>query len=156
MFEPTLIEVPTNIPLTEYQGWKIPILDQGQEGACTGFGLATVANYLLTRRKVIPDPTPVSPRMFYEIAKRYDEWPGENYDGSSARGAMKGWHKHGVCSESEWPCKAKKAATDFLSSARATLSRILNVNHAGHAQVRFHRMASSQHDRRNHLMMQSR
>ena len=25
------------------------VLDQGEEGACTGFGLATVANYLLLR-----------------------------------------------------------------------------------------------------------
>ena len=29
--------------------------------------------------------------MLYEMARRYDEWPGENYEGSSARGAMKGW-----------------------------------------------------------------
>lgn len=135
MFDPTLIEVPTNIPLADYQQWKIPILDQGQEGACTGFGLATVANYLLTRRKVIPDPSPVSPRMFYEIAKRYDEWPGENYEGSSARGAMKGWHKHGVCAESVWPYSAKKTAGDLLTSSRAEeakrrpLGSYFRVNH---------------------------
>ena len=97
IFEATLVEVPTNIPLSDYQKYGVPILNQGQEGACTGFGLATVANYLLRRRKVVPDTIKVSPRMFYEMAKRYDEWPGEDYDGSSARGAMKGWHKHGVC-----------------------------------------------------------
>ena len=44
MFEPTLIEVPTHIPLADYRAWKVPVLDQGSEGACTGFGLATVAN----------------------------------------------------------------------------------------------------------------
>ncbi len=103
MYVPTLIEVPTHIPLREFKKYKIPILDQGMEGACTGFGLATVANYLLTRRKVIPDPTPVSPRMLYELARRHDEWPGEDYSGSSARGAMKAWHKHGVCAEKKWP-----------------------------------------------------
>jgi hypothetical protein len=81
----------------------VPILDQGREGACTGFGLATVAHYLLRRRQVVPDDIEVSPRMFYDMAKRYDEWPGENYEGSSARGAMKGWHKHGVCSGRCWP-----------------------------------------------------
>src|SRR5687767_3031143 len=102
MFEPTLVEVPAHMPLAAYQALHIPILDQGEEGACSGFGLATVANYLLTRRKVEPDPSPVSPRMLYEMARRYDEWPGEDYSGSSARGAMKGWHKHGVCSEKEW------------------------------------------------------
>ena len=50
----------------------------------------------------MPDKDEVSPRMLYNMARRYDEWPGENYSGSSARGAMKGWHKHGVCSRKHW------------------------------------------------------
>jgi hypothetical protein len=41
--------------------------------------------------------------MLYEMAKRHDEFPGEAYSGSSARGAMKGWYKYGVCSERKWP-----------------------------------------------------
>ncbi len=103
MYEPTLIEVPTERSLDEYRKAGVPILDQGQEGACTGFGLATVAHYLLRTRKVVPDPTGVSPRMLYEMAKRYDEFPGEAYSGSSARGAMKGWYRHGVSSSAVWP-----------------------------------------------------
>lgn len=107
MYVPTLVEVPIRIPLETYQGYyeqkPVPILNQGKEGACTGFGLAAVADFLLRRRKVIPDCTLVSPRMFYEMARRYDEWPGEDYSGSSARGAMKGWHKHGVCAFDLWP-----------------------------------------------------
>lgn len=99
MYVPTLMEVPIRIDLDEYKQLCVPVLDQGTEGACTGFGLATVANYLLRKRKVVPDTTSVSPRMFYEIARRYDEWVGEDYEGSSARGAMKGWHKHGICAE---------------------------------------------------------
>lgn len=102
IYEPTLIEVPAQIDLATYKAVGVPILDQGAEGACTGFGLATVANYLLLRRKLPPNMTPVSARMIYEMAKRYDEWPGEDYQGSSARGAIKGWHKHGICSEEAW------------------------------------------------------
>lgn len=108
MYVPSLIEVPTERELQRYREHRIPILDQGFEGACTGYGLATVVNYLLTVRKVVSDCTPVSPRMLYELAKRYDEWPGEGYSGSSARGAMKGWHKHGVCSEETWPSVPSK------------------------------------------------
>jgi hypothetical protein len=103
MYTPTLVEVPSTISLESYRAAGVPILDQGQEGACTGFGLATVANFLLRVRKQVPDSGTVSPRMLYEMAKRYDEWPGEEYSGSSARGAMKGWHKHGVCGEADWP-----------------------------------------------------
>jgi hypothetical protein len=83
------------------------ILDQGTEGACTGFGLACVVNYLFwVRRRNLgekDDFARVSPRMLYELAKRYDEWKGEDYEGSSCRGALKGWHKHGVCAETLWP-----------------------------------------------------
>lgn len=108
MYEATLVEVPPQITLADFKKKKVPILDQGQEGACTGFGLATVANYLLRGRKVQPDKTEVSPRMLYEMAKRYDEWPGTEYDGSSARGAMKGWYKHGICARSLWPYDPRK------------------------------------------------
>jgi hypothetical protein len=41
--------------------------------------------------------------MLYQNARLYDEWRGEDYEGSSCRGAMKGLHKHGVCSEERWP-----------------------------------------------------
>src|SRR2546421_5214530 len=103
MFEPTLIEVPTERALDDYLKAHVPILDQGEEGACTGFGLATVIHYLLRSRRVVPDRAEVSPWMLYDMARRYDEWPGEHYEGASARGAMKGWHKHGVCSKANWP-----------------------------------------------------
>lgn len=84
------------------------ILNQGNEGACTGFGLACVTNYLYWLRHLdLPArgrkaPELVSPRMFYELAKLYDEWPGQDYEGSSCRGALKGWHKHGICTETLW------------------------------------------------------
>jgi hypothetical protein len=76
------------------------ILDQGYEGACTGYALAAVINYLLRGRNI---DRRVSPRMLYEMARRYDEWPGESYEGSSARGAMKGWLRHGVADQTVWP-----------------------------------------------------
>ena len=83
------------------------VLDQGAEGACTGFGLACVVNYLLWLQHLALGSKgnfeSVSPRMLYELARRYDEWPGDDYQGSSCRGALKGWHKHGVCSATHWP-----------------------------------------------------
>jgi hypothetical protein len=76
------------------------------EGACTGFALSAVVNYQLAQRNLITARNrerAVSPRILYEMARRYDEWPGEEYEGSSARGAMKGWVVHGVCKQSSWP-----------------------------------------------------
>jgi hypothetical protein len=133
MFDPTLVDVPVRRPLADYRKRKVPILDQGSEGACTGFGLATVVHYLLRTRGVVPDRDDVSPRMLYEMARRYDEWPGEAYDGSSARGAMKGWHKHGVCSDRHWLYKGRqqKAFFDarFKDALRRPLGAYFRVNH---------------------------
>ena len=118
MYLPNLDEVPVERTLAAWQDVHIPVFHQGTEGSCTGFALMTAAHFLLRTRRVGPDPTVVSPRMFYEMAKRYDEWPGEDYEGSSARGAMKGWHKHGVCSADAWPYV--EGATDReLTTSRA-------------------------------------
>src|SRR5688500_18795864 len=125
MYLANLYEVPTEIPLASYLqrfgNAPVRILDQGKEGACTGFGLAAVANALLTWRRVVPDPAPVSARMLYEMAKRYDEWPGERYEGSSARGAMKGWVAHGVCSDATWPISL--LGHEHLTPERASEAR---------------------------------
>src|SRR6185295_12089471 len=132
MYEPTLIEVPTERPLETYLKAHVPILDQGKEGACTGFGLATVIHYLLRTRKIVPDRGEVSPWMLYDMARRYDEWPGEKYEGASARGAMKGWHKHGVCSMSNWPKEDRdpdRYRIRFAEALRRPLGAYLRVNH---------------------------
>jgi papain like protease len=132
MFEATLIEVPTERPLANYLKAAVPILDQGEEGACTGFGLATVIHYLLRTRKVVPDRGEVSPWMLYEMARRYDEWPGERDEGSSARGAMKGWHKHGVCSKAHWTQDDRhpeRSRIRFAEALRRPLGAYLRVNH---------------------------
>ena len=75
------------------------ILDQKSEGACTGFAVAATINLLNqhANRDVV-----VSARMLYEMAKRNDEWPGEDYDGSSLRGAIHGWKNMGVGKEELW------------------------------------------------------
>jgi len=112
------------------------VLDQGEEGACTGFGLACVVNYLhwrvaLGAPKGRVRQQPVSPRMLYHLARFYDEWPGEDYDGSSCRGALKAWHKHGVCSDALWPYRDAAGHVRFLKPhdtwAEDALTRRLGV-----------------------------
>lgn len=99
---------PTLAPLKEviHPPGNLYILDQGEEGACTGFGLAATINLLYRFQS---KDTRVSPWMLYAMARRYDEWPGEDYDGSSCRGAIKGWKNTGVCAEALAPKLAKKS-----------------------------------------------
>lgn len=97
-YQPALLALPDTL-LSCPQIKPAMILNQGTEGACTGFALAAVVNFLRAKRK---QAVGVSPRMLYELARRYDEWPGEDYEGSSARGAIKAWVKHGVCLRASW------------------------------------------------------
>ena len=53
----------------------VPVLDQGQTNACTGFALASVVYQLQLAAKHEPAQCSVSPFMLYSMARRYDEFP---------------------------------------------------------------------------------
>ena len=104
------------------------ILDQGQEGACTGFGLSCVVNYLRWCKQGLPAKfESVSPRMLYNFARRYDEYEGEDYDGSSCRGALKGWFHHGVCLASDWPYHPANLTPPQYGYAKRAVANTLGV-----------------------------
>lgn len=111
-YEPPLIELRTR--LNPPGNTFAPVLDQGTEGSCTGFALATTINLLLNRRleaagmEVRTGGDLVSPRMLYEMARIHDEWAGEDYDGSSVRGALKGFYHNGICRLAVAPYLAKE------------------------------------------------
>lgn len=73
-------------------------LNQGQEGACTGFGEEHA-------RALSPYPQATSNQMardVYYLARRQDEWEGEDYEGSSVNGAMKAARLMGLIKEWKW------------------------------------------------------
>jgi len=125
IYMPPLQTLPPQSPSPKWIKSHLPkyvkaklVLDQGEEGACTGFGLAGVINYLLYRQSVIvgSKTSPlVSPRMIYHLARKYDEWRGQDYEGSSCRGAIKGWFHHGVCTEALWPYRDKAGVARFMA-----------------------------------------
>jgi hypothetical protein len=88
-----------------YPRLAFSIRDQGEDASCTGFSLAHVIDFLRFREISGENPARVSARMLYEMAKRNDEWAGSAYEGSSIRGAIKGFFRNGVCSESTAPDK---------------------------------------------------
>ena len=104
IYQPSLQALPSR--LLPKRSWMV-VRDQGREGSCTGFGLAAAIDYMYRGQGF---KSKVSARMLYEMAKRHDHWPGDAYEGSSTRGAMKGWHKNGVCAETVWPCDSKDNA----------------------------------------------
>lgn len=111
----------------------LPVLNQEQTNACTGFALANMVHYLLRQRDARA-PT-ISPFMLYSMARRYDEFPGSTKDaGSSLRGAMKGWYRHGACRSNLWerldmpPTAARPQNDWWLDAARRPLGAYYRVD----------------------------
>ncbi|QSX79738.1 N-acetylmuramidase domain-containing protein [Agrilutibacter solisilvae] len=101
-------------PATRLPNNPRPTKQQGETNACTGFALSTVIEYLLaeTEDRAVEG---MSGYMLYSMARRYDEWAldGEGVDtGSSLRGALKGWSKHGASAERLWDTMEMPAATN--------------------------------------------
>lgn len=117
IYTPPLIQLDDEIkrPVTN------DILNQGREGACTGFALAAAINQLRALAKIDGN---VSARMLYEMAKKHDEWTGDGYEGSSLRGAIHGWKNMGVCLEQDW---GNGDTTDGLTVERAKLARHISL-----------------------------
>ncbi len=113
---------PPSLNSLKFRKVRLPVLNQEQTNACTGFALATVVNFLLQGANRAAE-APVSPFMLYSMARRYDEFPGATEDtGSSLRGAMKGWYRHGVCAHPLWttetmPPPATSAVKDWWQNA---------------------------------------
>ena len=119
IYTPPLVQLDNEIrrPVTN------DILDQGIEGACTGFALAAAINQLRATARIDGN---VSARMLYEMARKHDEWTGEDYDGSSVRGAIHGWKNMGVCLEENWK---NTDVNSGLSVERAKLADIYRSAH---------------------------
>lgn len=88
--------------------WTIPdVLDQGNEGACTGFG---TSHMLSSTPRPRPGVTDRFAFTLYKEAQRRDEWPGEDYEGSSVLGAMRASVAAGYISRYVWPRTAREVA----------------------------------------------
>lgn len=75
------------------------VLDQGRHAACTGFAVCGDAWSDPIRVAGITNQLAV---ILYKEAQKVDEWPGENYEGSSVNAAMKVATSWGWYSEYRW------------------------------------------------------
>lgn len=125
------------IPDSVLEPWTtIPVLNQRNTNACTGFALASVLYHLQHSANREPALYSVSPFMLYSMARRYDEFPGDPKadTGSSLRGAMKGWYKHGACAGALWKTEkmpagpVDKANDWWLDAVRRPLGAYYRVD----------------------------
>jgi predicted alpha/beta hydrolase family esterase len=148
LYVPTLQPLPPTFNARPFvdPAFRERVLHQGETQACTGFALASLIEKLhydtWADGQLGDDPVRVSPFMLYYFARRYDELPGEDEDGgSTARGAMKAWSKHGACLRELWPelrqkkgprsdAKTKDSRMRWISDAfRRPLGAYFRVDH---------------------------
>ena len=79
--------------------WKCPLrLNQGREGMCVAFAIA----HEICSQPVPQEITNEDVRQIYEDAQLIDEWPGEDYSGTSLVAGMKVATTLGYYDEYRW------------------------------------------------------
>jgi hypothetical protein len=77
-----------------------PVIDQGREGACVGFGWTNELRALPVEC-VFPDPTAFALGL-YKQAQKLDDQPGENYSGTSVLAGAKACQALGFMTGYRW------------------------------------------------------
>jgi hypothetical protein len=90
--------------------WGLPLLDQGPTPRCVGFSA-----YELLRCSPIRNKPKLTPNDIYKGARQNDEWEGEDYEGSSVRGAMKFLQGEGYIGAYKWAANHEDAVSYILT-----------------------------------------
>ncbi len=102
------ITVPAQVRRRYWAGGAV--LDQGDTPQCVGYaGFGWLTGGPVTNK---PDFTPAD---LYTWARQKDEWPGEDYDGTSTLGLMKALKDKGYISEYRWATDAETLVAWILA-----------------------------------------
>ena len=86
-----------------------PIRDQGPEGTTVGFALAYA---LAAEVERATGQSPLySARSIYVEARKWDEWPGQDYEGTSLLGGLTALKEIGAYLDSDWPYNQRSGPT---------------------------------------------
>lgn len=102
------------------------IRDQGSEGATVGFSVAYALQAEI--KKKFNRSAEISARGLYVMAKKYDEFEGENYEGTSVTGALKAARTAGAYLESQWPYHGSAPNPAVKAPYRITGHKDLGTN----------------------------
>lgn len=112
----------------KYTLWEIgPIIDQGSEGACVGFGWTaeTMAGPIQVDLRNIQHDVPRDPTQFahyvYKEAQQIDQWPGDDYSGTSVLAGAKVMMKLDVLHEYRWAFSADDIIATLMSHGPVVL-----------------------------------
>ena len=92
--------------------WYLGVaLDQGAEPACVGYSTWKWLYGGPVKNRALP----FSPFQLYKEAQKWDEWPGDLYDGTSVRGAFKFLQNQGYVGSYNWAFDVNAVANYVLT-----------------------------------------
>lgn len=105
-----------------YRNWLSPrwrnwpkVLNQGATSRCVAF---SSNKFLLSHRMVnqplYPEDLERSCQELYDRCQKIDEWPGENYDGTSLNAAMKVFREDGFIDKWTWAYEVEPVVRHIL------------------------------------------
>ena len=106
------------------------ILDQGSEGACVGFGWTAEALAGPTQVDLnkVDGPMPKEPNRFanyvYKEAQKIDQWPGEDYEGTSVLAGAKIMMRYRMLHQYRWAF----GVDDVIGALMSTGPVVLGIN----------------------------
>jgi hypothetical protein len=133
-FDERSLEYPirTMLPRVQHKTFTLwqngEILDQGSEGACVGFGWTAeaLAGPVQVDLKDVSAPrAPKEPNRFanyvYKEAQKIDQWPGEDYEGTSVLAGAKIMTRYGVIHEYRWAFGVEDIIRSLMSQGPVVL-----------------------------------
>ena len=114
------------IDLKEFSRRKLcpKVANQGSIGSCVGHS----GRVLLGSSNTFQEEEP-SPMWIYKTAKKYDAWAGEDYSGTSIRGAANALINEGCCFERFWPYVSNELTEPKDGAKKDALSKKINSYH---------------------------
>jgi hypothetical protein len=97
------------------------VLDQGREGACVGFGWTTELVSSPKPFKVSFDEGNQYALGIYNRAKQLDQWPGEDYSGTSVLAGAKVLQERGYIKEYRWAFGVEQVRDAVISEGPVVL-----------------------------------
>lgn len=87
------------------------VLDQGSTSQCVAYSTAKYCE-----AHPVKNTLPLAIPDWYALCQKNDEWPGEDYDGTSVRASFKLLKKYGIVSEYRWTWDIDTVANHLLST----------------------------------------
>lgn len=102
-------------PQRTFRNWLVPggISDQGGTSQCVAYACEAFLRALPTVNAHRSDLAIDRPNLYRE-AQKVDEWPGEDYDGTSVRAGFKVLHRLGFIKGYSWAWDAEAVARHVL------------------------------------------